>query len=350
SVPHSLVVVAADGRSARYDVKVIPRPRIVSLIAHYTYPGYTRLPRREEEIKLGEFRGVEGTQVRVEFQASMPLAEAAVVLPESRIKPRLDRDGVRGSFTFVINRDSPMNLKLTAAGGIDNLNGTPYRIRLVPDNPPTVALLNLPDSLTFYRDDVLRFSYRGADDLGISEIYVRSRGGIGVSSGNPAPSEVSIPFTPPGAREVAGEFELELRDITDENATSVAIELVMVDSKGQEAASPRLQLSIVSDSLDRLLGELAVHQDAFGQRLRTAIGALRGAGNQLNVLAEGMDDATPLEGKRGDMFDGIARTLATFQIPHVARDMGPFRVYTFTEFPDRPSRLTTMLMSDALLL
>lgn len=350
AAPKTFVIISGDGRTATYTIQVTPRPSITKFVAHYTYPGYTRLPKKEEEIRFSEIRGVEGTRVRVELEASMPIAEGTAAFPESKLGIHWDRTGTKGSFNFVINRETPFNVTLRSESGEDNRTGAPYRVRVIPDNPPTISLLNVPEALTFYRDDVFRINFRGTDDFGINEVYLRARGGKGLTMSGNNVTEIAVPFSPPGAKEVNGELTLELRDITDDAATGVELELVMVDTKGQEAAAPRLQLTVLSDTIDRLLADLLEHQDRFLATLRASTTSLQTSAGRIGVLVEGMDDSTKIEGKRLEMVDQISRDLAAVGVPYVAADLSAYRVFGYSEFPERAGRQTIAVFSDGLLI
>lgn len=342
-------VTAGDGRSAIYRVAVDPRPRMVKLTARYSYPGYTRLPALEEPVRFGELRGVEGTRVRLEFESSLPVDESAVVFPDHKLKIHWDRTRTRGAFEIRLDRDIAFNVRLVAAGGVENRDPA-LRVRLIPDNPPSVSLLNVPETPVFYRDDVLHLGYRGVDDLGIAEVFVRSSRPNSAGIGAPASREVSVNLTQASSREVNGELDLELRELVDDEAEGVDIQLIMVDTKGQEAASPRLQISLVSDTPERQLAELCELQDKFRTSLGTLAAGLRAQAGRLGVLVEGMDDATKIEGKRAEMLDGVLRDLAPLGVPDVAGDLGQMRFFAISEYPEPVQRWSEICFSDALLI
>lgn len=340
-------ITAGDGRSATYRVAVDPRPKIAKLVAHYTYPGYTRLPRVDDEVRFGELRGVEGTRVRIEFESTLPVEESSVVYPDHKLKIQWDKSKTKGAFETRIDRDTTFNIRMVAAGGIENRDPA-IRVRLVPDNPPTVSLLSVPENLSFYRDDVLNLGYRGVDDFGIAEVFVRSSkpSSIGAAGSR----EVSVNLTQMGAKEVTGELHLELRELVEEDAESVDVQLIMVDTKGQEAVSARLQLSLVSDTPERMLAELIDLQDKFFAALTATTNGLRGQSGRLGVLLDGMDDATKIEGKRAEMLDGMIRELGPLGVPNIAADLGPMRFFAVSEYPEPELRWTETCFSDALML
>ena len=64
--PVSFYVRGGDDRTERFRIEVVERPRIKRIVAYYTYPPYAGLPPRK--IASGQIRGLEGTQVRIEFR------------------------------------------------------------------------------------------------------------------------------------------------------------------------------------------------------------------------------------------------------------------------------------------
>jgi len=352
-------VTAGDGRSAMYRVRVIPRPTVTGLRVRCDYPPYTRLPRTEGPIENRQVAGVVGTQVRLDFESSLPVADSDLTLGRpsegySRISPsggnrtvkiRWDKARTRGSAAFRIERDDTFRINLIGDDGADNRHDPVYRIRAIQDNPPTVAFTDVPTSTSFFRDDILRLRYIGSDDFGISEAFLRCRQ---EPKGDPPVREWSIDLPQANARSVAGQIAVNLRELADESATAVHIQLVMVDTHGEEGYAPALRLQIVADNAVTQLRDLLAFQEAYEAQLAATASALAAKVGQLGILIDSLDDSTALTAKRKEMLRNVDKQLGPRMPPEpdayslIRRGGGPvvFRSFPFTEYPYHALRQT----------
>ncbi len=336
----SFTVEAGDGRSARYWVDVEPRPRLQEIAVRYDYPRYTRLPRQEEELKYRELKGVPGTQVWLTFSSSLPVADSWVEFPNRRYRIAWDRDRREGSFRFSIETDTIFKIHLQADNGHANLGETPFRVRALPDNPPTVTVRGLPEPATFFREDMLTLDYSASDDFGISELFLRAWAGM-----SNAPKFYSIQLDKSVTRNVEGSVSVKLSEFAGDDDTSVQIELVATDTRGQESATPRMELTIIAETPDRQLAELIlIHEEflslAYRSRLRENVERLRAQEGQLRILLDGMDASTPLEGTRLTIFQGVFNNLRGIDV--FSKD--PWLIWS-SEFPYLSQRITEYAMS-----
>src|SRR5262249_52424520 len=69
-------VEGGDGRSDTVTVNVVKRPFIREITAYYKYPPYTGVP--PKIVNNAQLSGLEGTEVRLAFTASVPLSEACI--------------------------------------------------------------------------------------------------------------------------------------------------------------------------------------------------------------------------------------------------------------------------------
>lgn len=342
--PLAFRVEAGDGLSARYSVAVQPRPLLNELHVRYEYPRYTRLPPVTGPLRYRELKAVAGTRARLEFVSTLPVRNGFAQFPGRRYDLRWDKARTHGSFQFTMEIDGAFSVVLEADSGTDNRTDPPFRVQIVPDNPPTVSLTGLPEHLVFFRDDILPLAYRGSDDFGIEELFIRFRSGDSRQA-----RSWSLDLPRAGLKEVQGNASVELRQLTEENDARAEIELVMVDTKGQEAATPRVELQIVSDTADRQLAELIGLEAVYLERLDGLRERLAGAASRLDILLEGMNADTRLETKRRDMFDGVTRELAGVS-PEGVAFADRYRTFPYVEYPFISQRQAEEAMSMPMLL
>src|SRR5208337_2608850 len=68
--PFSFYLQGGDYTTDTRWVTIIERPYLKRIVAHYEYPDYAGVPNRD--VESGQLFGLEGTQVRLEFESSMP--------------------------------------------------------------------------------------------------------------------------------------------------------------------------------------------------------------------------------------------------------------------------------------
>lgn len=303
-------VTAGDGRSALYKLRVEPRPAITKLNVRYEYPRYTFIPPHEEQITYRELSGVEGTRVTVKFESSLAVVDPQAIFPERKYKAAWDAAQRQGTFRFTIDRETSFTIRLVTPAGAENHGDAGYRVRLVPDNPPTISLLGIAENAALYRDDLLQLHYKGTDDFGIAEAFLRCRGA------DSKPKEYSLQLQHPNQKLAEGDATIDLRELTAEDDSQLDLELVMIDTKGQEAITPRTHIAIVSDTPDRQLEELAKLEDDYLKNyLRPAATGLAAQASRLGILIDGLDAGTPITGKRKEMLDAICKELDRVRLP-----------------------------------
>ena len=324
SVDRSLTfyVTAGDGRSALYKLRVEPRPAITKLSVRYEYPRYTFIQPHEEQIAYRELSAVEGTRATVKFESSLPVVDPQAIFPERKYKAAWDAAQRQGTFRFTIDHETNFTIRLVTPTGADNHGDAGYRVRLVPDNPPTISLLGISENAALYRDDLLQLHYKGTDDFGIAEAFLRCRGA------DSKPKEYSLQLQHPNQKLAEGDATIDLRELTAEDDSQLDIELVMVDTKGQEAITPRAHIAIVSDTPDRQLEELAKFEDDYLKNyLRPAATVLTAQTARLGILIDGLDAGTPIAGKRKEMLDALCKELDRVRLPQANK------ILFLTEYP-----------------
>jgi hypothetical protein len=340
--PVTFTLWAGDGRSERHVIAVTPRPALTKTMAHYISPSYAQLPPRQGPIQLHEVKGLEGTRIRVEFESSIPVMESKVVFPNRQLAINWDKSRTQGVFQFTLEKETFFKIQLSSDNRSDNHNEPPFRVRILPDSPPTVTLLGVPENLTFYRDDVINLSYKGSDDYGISDVFLRYRESGGTSS-----KDFTLrSYVGAGTKDVAADFSLAIRDIVKPDADWVELELVMVDSKGQESTAQAIRLALISNTPDRQLIELIGYQDHYHSSISRSARVLKDAAFRLAILVKGMADGDKLADSRAATFDEVRRQLAEVSFPRTTDDP-IYRLLPISEYPYLAQRRTHDLLTRA---
>jgi len=168
SEPVSFYIRGGDDQTERFHIEVIERPRIKTIIAYYTYPAYARLPNRK--IESGQLRGLEGTEVRIDFETSVPVQSASFVLEGKSEEPLTLTSATTFTKTLQLREDGQYSIKLKDLNGFREYRPERYDIQVTPDNPPEVRLLAPGRDLVATSQASLKFLFEVKDDFGLKEV------------------------------------------------------------------------------------------------------------------------------------------------------------------------------------
>ncbi len=130
----------ADAESERYKLTVLNRPLIRLFRVRLDYPAYTKIPPKVLDEFIGDVTALKGTRVNISGSASKPLKEAAVQFGNNTQIPLTVR-GERFSTSFSLLADNSYYLSIIDAEGLSNSEPVHYQLKAVPDEYPTVAII-----------------------------------------------------------------------------------------------------------------------------------------------------------------------------------------------------------------
>jgi hypothetical protein len=158
-----------------YTVQVTDRPIMRGLDVALHPPAYTRLPTRHLDSNVGDVTALAGTRVEVTVDINdADVTGAALVFDGDHAEP-LQIEGSTASGAFVLNRNTTYTVRLHNSDGLENAGAVEYRLTAVPDEAPTVRIVepgpsrDLDESLA--ADVIIGIS----DDFGFSRLRVYYR-------------------------------------------------------------------------------------------------------------------------------------------------------------------------------
>jgi len=164
----------ADVQSARYRITVVDRPLLRSFRVRLTHPSYTGLPPVIQDEFAGNVSAVTGTSVRIEGLASKPLGRGALVF-NSGEETSLDVHEERFSGTFRLLKDGAYRISVQDAEGRSNENPVAYSLTALPDQPPSVTIVEPGRNIDIAGSTALALRLRIADDYGFSDLKLGYR-------------------------------------------------------------------------------------------------------------------------------------------------------------------------------
>lgn len=219
--PFEYDVYLNDGRSDRaYNVQVIERPAVASLDVKQVYPAYTKLgvvPRDTADLTL-----LSGSRLQVNVVATKPLMRATSgVVSRLTFTGTLPTDAPTTQPTLFtrdvtltpdptdptkLSTETPVDLPEGVTGftvnlvddtGMESRDPAVYRILIVPDVAPTLAIISPTErEQTVTRRAFIPISFVAADDFALAGVRVHHRLLRATDAGNVvAEGENAIPVT-----------------------------------------------------------------------------------------------------------------------------------------------------------
>ncbi len=167
-------VKVADLESERFKLTVLDRPVLRSLQVRLDFPEYTRLPPRIQDEFVGDVTALAGTRISLSGTASKDLAGGEIVFGPNKTQPL----NVRGDlFTagFTINEETDYSVSVRDEESLTNPDPIRYKIRIVPDDFPAVAILQPGRNLDIAGNQFLPLLIQAKDDFGISTLRLGYR-------------------------------------------------------------------------------------------------------------------------------------------------------------------------------
>ena len=175
-------IEAGDARSRPYRLRVVTAPTIVVRSVFYDYPEYTGYLDRQSP-NTGDIRAIEGTKVRIQAVANLPIDSAQIDLgADGRTDLRMQIEGQTAiaEYTLALREDrrTPQHLsyalRLTTSDGRTNNNPATYRIEVLPDLPPEVEIVEPSEpNLNARLNETVTFRLRAGDpDFGLDAVQL----------------------------------------------------------------------------------------------------------------------------------------------------------------------------------
>lgn len=256
-----------DGKSKTYAITAVPRPTVVALEFHQTYPAYTGRP--PERRSPGDLSLLAGSQLRIQLKASKPVKAGAIHLVGLEQDLPLTVTGSQrteliGTLPIPAKDLAGLSLRLTDEHGIASKADTVYPIDLVLDKEPTLKI-TWPDR----KDELatqqarLMMGFEATDYFGIAKVILHYRVDRQVTAestvtGDEKTLELDLSsFTPDQLRLLRNRYEFDLAKLSPRPSESSIVHYWLEVQDGNTVTGPgkafsdRFQAKIVSDIAKR---------------------------------------------------------------------------------------------------
>ncbi|MEQ8850042.1 hypothetical protein [Botrimarina sp.] len=229
---------AGDARTPWRQVRVLAAPTIAPVSIAYDYPDYTGLTDRVTS-GGGDIRAIEGTRVTLEAEANLPIADARIDLgADGRPDVVLRPEGSTATGRWTLRHSDgagPIDsknyvLRFTSADDQANVDPPRYRVEVIADLPPEVAITAPEEEIT---DVPLDGSLRVAGEARDPDFELQSVRLVGTVGGRKALNRELPEGRGRGLRRLTS--ELSPRELGLSPGDVLEYRLVAADNRSPEA-------------------------------------------------------------------------------------------------------------------
>jgi hypothetical protein len=266
-------VLCGDVESMHNTLTVVDRPLFRSFHIRLDYPAYTGLPGRVQDDFAGEIGAPAGTRVTFTGSASKPLEKGTVRFGDSSSVPCVvHRDKISASFN--VRTNTSYWISLTDEGHLANINPVQYRIQVLPDEYPSVLLLEPGKNIDIAGDQTLSVRMQIKDDYGFSSLrlgyrLVQSR----YESAQETYTYAAVPITAAGtAAEIPFVWNLSPLHLAPEDVVEYFAEVFDNDAVGGPKSGRTGLFTLRLPSLDEVFTDIDKEQDRSLDDLQQTLG------------------------------------------------------------------------------
>lgn len=165
-------VRAGDAESQRFRIVAQRGPRLERFTLTYRFPDYTALPPKTITAETADIAALRGTRVTVVAEASQPLASAALEANGAPPTPAQISGDRNVTAEITVDHDAEFKLRITDTAGFRNADAVSYKIKALPDQPPTVKLLDPEQDVEVGKPESFDLKFAATDDYGVASAYL----------------------------------------------------------------------------------------------------------------------------------------------------------------------------------
>ncbi|MBM3891151.1 MAG: DUF4175 domain-containing protein, partial [Verrucomicrobia bacterium] len=165
-------VRAGDAESPRFRIQAQRGPRLERFTLTYTYPAYTKLPPKTISAETADIAALAGTRVRVVGESSQPLSAGWLEINGTPPRTLEISDEHKVAADIAVDHDGEFKLRIADRMGFRNTDAVAYHIKALPDQPPTVKLLDPEQDLEVRANEPVNLKFAASDDYGVTSAYL----------------------------------------------------------------------------------------------------------------------------------------------------------------------------------
>jgi hypothetical protein len=253
---------AEEVKSDEYKITVVDKPRIIGLKLTFDYPSYTGLQNVVIDENDGNINCIVGTKVQLEAKANKELSQAKIVFSDSSVSPRgmkIDKNKATGE--ILVKKDDTYHIEAEDKSGYKNPDPIEYRIIAIPDEYPSVEIVEPGEDRDLTERMELDLLLRIKDDYGFSSlklVYQIISGGVESKE-----KVMDIPLTrlKTNQADVSYVWDLDQMGLIPSDIVRYRADIYDNDNFSGPKKSSSQTYSVRLPSLDEIVGEIEKKQN-----------------------------------------------------------------------------------------
>ena len=165
--PFRFMLKGGDDQTSWIEINVLEAPALEKISVSYDYPPYTGMENKTE--LGGNIKAPVGTKATINAVSSANLQSASLLLDSLSIPLALENN-ISVSATLIAEKDAKYSLNLMGTNGLKNLEPIEYSIKTIPDNHPTIKVIDPPNEIQYVTPGAnITLKAIISDDYGISD-------------------------------------------------------------------------------------------------------------------------------------------------------------------------------------
>jgi hypothetical protein len=152
-----------------FKITVVDRPLIRNMRILLTFPSYTGLDPRYLEDNIGEIVALTGTRARIELSINKDIKDAKIIFSDTQ-SITMNINGKTLLSEIKLYKDNSYHFELTDEKGIKNTDQIEYRIKIIPDEYPSIIITEPGKNVDITEDMRLSMMMKIKDDYGFSKL------------------------------------------------------------------------------------------------------------------------------------------------------------------------------------
>ncbi len=165
---------AEEVSSEKFNISVLDRPLVRTFQLTITPPAYTRIPPKLMDENTGDLSVYPGTNVDAKLLTSKEISSAEMVFTDSTTLP-FKVESMEGITSFVAKNNRSYHFVLTDKSGLHNADPIEYTIRMVPDEFPTIEIVEPGKSVDLNERMNIAMLISIKDDFGFTKLRLAYR-------------------------------------------------------------------------------------------------------------------------------------------------------------------------------
>ena len=166
-----------DSQTRLYKVEVREKPIVEQVEITYNFPGYLGHPAAKATQQHADLDGPQFTMadLKIRVPATTPIASGYLMLEGQRTNGSVSDEGLTLDTYVFLDHSKTFTIHLVNAAGHSDPEPRVNQVRVVPDAPPTVQLVEPAREATFALGSTMPLVVRAGDDYGLGWVEVQMK-------------------------------------------------------------------------------------------------------------------------------------------------------------------------------